>query len=300
MLNVPFVPQKPKSGIYRVKLLSVTQNNDAYVLRYDISIGPCVGWATYMYQQCGKWPLTWRLDKRHGSIVIKCALDAINSSAHKTISKLEHAIDKNLCLKLNVNSQYIDVQKSYPANYLQILPQDIQIGTTGGWAKGSPNCHHATLLAAYSGLPYLFADVHETKSPMIEWCAAHNIIIVPRHFAIGDYATSHSSIIVDRKSSILELYQDFLYPHNRRRYEDAAISTQAEGKSLVYIVAIGISDKIQNISDLKHWSATVNGKTYSGAQLSNHLLRYSCLFRNVSFLFVPSNMLCATIWNTIC
>ena len=52
-----YPPKTPMDGIYRVKILAVRQDDVAYYIRYDISVGPCVGWATYMYQQTGKWPL---------------------------------------------------------------------------------------------------------------------------------------------------------------------------------------------------------------------------------------------------
>ena len=46
-----YPPKTPMDGIYRVKILAVRQDDMAYYIRYDISVGPCVGWATYMYQQ---------------------------------------------------------------------------------------------------------------------------------------------------------------------------------------------------------------------------------------------------------
>lgn len=73
-----YPPNPPTDGIYRVKLLSAEQDDAAYYIRYDISVGSCVGWATYIYQQTGKWPLIWRLDKRRGTTVIRCALDALH------------------------------------------------------------------------------------------------------------------------------------------------------------------------------------------------------------------------------
>lgn len=65
-----YPPNSPIDGIYRVKLLAAEQDDAAYYIRYDISVGPCVGWATYMYQQTGKWPLIWRLDKHRGATAI--------------------------------------------------------------------------------------------------------------------------------------------------------------------------------------------------------------------------------------
>lgn len=43
-----YPPKTPMDGIYRVKILAVRQDDVAYYIRYDISVGPCVGWATYI------------------------------------------------------------------------------------------------------------------------------------------------------------------------------------------------------------------------------------------------------------
>lgn len=176
-----YPPQQPQNGLYRIKILSVTESDVAYIIRYDIAIGPCTGWATYMYQQTGKWLLIWRLDKQRGSIAIKCALHAINNVTHN-LSTLNQAVGKHLYLQLNAKPNgNIDVQKSFPVQALKISPDDIRVGTTGGWAKGSANVHQALLLASLSGLHHIYADVHEIHSPMIDWCAQNNTIIVPRY-----------------------------------------------------------------------------------------------------------------------
>ena len=99
-----YPPQIPTDGIYRVKILAVRQDNAAYWLRYDISVGPCVGWATYMYQQTGKWPLIWRLDRRRGTTAIRCALNALNSGDHVKIQSLEESAGHHICLELHRRS----------------------------------------------------------------------------------------------------------------------------------------------------------------------------------------------------
>ena len=43
-----YPPKTPMHGIYQVKILAVRQDDTADYIRYDISVGPCVGWATYM------------------------------------------------------------------------------------------------------------------------------------------------------------------------------------------------------------------------------------------------------------
>ena len=195
-----YPPKTPMDGIYRVKLLAVKQDDVAYYIRYDISVGPCVGWATYIYQQTGKWPLIWRLDKRRGTTVIRCALDALHLSGCANVQSLAQAAGHHICLELHrrTGTRYIDVRRSLPASAAQITPDDIRIGTTGGWRQGDPNWRHALLLANLSGLPTLYADSREGHSPMVDWCAEHGVIILPQYLPVGDYTTSNSNVSVRR------------------------------------------------------------------------------------------------------
>lgn len=195
-----YPPIPPTDGIYRVKLLSVEQDDAAYYIRYDISVGSSVGWATYMYQQTGKWPLIWRLDKQKGTVAIRCALDALNRSTHANIQSLTEATGHHICLELQ-HRNYIGVKRSFPLSAYPIAPDDIRIGIEGGWRKGGPNWLHALLLANLSGLPILYADSHESQSPMVDWCAEHNIVILPQYFSAGDYTTGKTETIVDRKDN---------------------------------------------------------------------------------------------------
>lgn len=59
------------------------------------------------------------------------------------------------------------------------------------------------LLANLSGLPVLSSDSREGKSPMVDWCAEHGVIILPQYLPAGDYTLSGSNVIVDRKDNIL-------------------------------------------------------------------------------------------------
>ena len=117
-----------------------------------------------------------------------------------------------------------------PASAAQITPDDIRIGTTGGWRQGDPNWRHALLLANLSGLPVLNADSREGHSPMVDWCAEHGVIILPQYLPAGDYTLLDGNAIVDRKDNILELYKDFAGSQNRESYENAALLTQMAGK----------------------------------------------------------------------
>ena len=296
-----YPPNPPTDGIYRVKLLSAEQDCTAYYIRYDISVGPCVGWATYIYQQTGKWPLIWRLDKRRGTTVIRCALDALHLSGCANIQSLAQAAGHHICLELHrrTGTRYIDVRRSLPASAAQITPDDIRIGTTGGWRQGDPNWRHALLLANLSGLPTLYADSREGHSPMVDWCAEHGVIILPQYLPAGDYTTSNSNVIVDRKDNILELYKDFAGSRNRKSYENTALLAQVVGKQLVYVIGTDPSDHVELISDLAQWQCTVKNQTFVGTYLHEQILRHQAMYPHISFTFVKREEVCQTIWDTL-
>ena len=296
-----YPPNPPTDAIYRVKLLSAEQDCTAYYIRYDISVGPCVGWATYMYQQTGKWPLVWRLDKRRGTTVIRCALDALHLSGCANVQSLAQAAGHHICLELHrrTGTRYIDVRRSLPASAAQITPDDIRIGTTGGWRQGDPNWRHALLLANLSGLPVLNADSREGHSPMVDWCAEHGVIILPQYLPVGDYTTSNSNVIVDRKDNILELYKDFAGSRNRKSYENAALLAQVVGKQLVYVIGTDPSDHVELISDLAQWQCTVKNQTFVGTYLHEQILRHQAMYPHISFTFVKREEVCQTIWDTL-
>ena len=296
-----YPPKIPMDGIYRVKILAVMQDDAAYYIRYDISVGPCVGWATYMYQQTGKWPLVWRLDKRRGTTVIRCALDALHLSGCANVQSLAQAAGHHICLELHrqTGTRYIDVRRSLPAYAAQITPDDIRMGTTGGWRQGDSNWRHALLLAHLSGLPVLNADSREGKSPMVNWCAEHGVIILPQYLPAGDYTTSNSNVIIDRKDTILELYKDFASSGNRYSYENAALLAQIAGKQLVYVVGTDPSDHVERISDLAQRQCTVKNQTFVGTYLHEQILRHQAMYPHISFTFVKREEVCQTIWDTL-
>ena len=296
-----YPPKIPMDGIYRVKILAVMQDDAAYYIRYDISVGPCVGWATYIYQQTGKWPLIWRLDKRRGTTIIRCALDALHLSGCANVQSLAQADGHHICLELHrrTGTRYIDVRRSLPASAYRITPDDIRIGTEGGWRQGDPNWRHALLLANLSGLPVLNADSREGHSPMVDWCAEHGVIILPQYLPAGDYTTSNSNVIVDRKDNILELYKDFAGSRNRKSYENTALLAQVVGKQLVYVIGTDPRDHVERISDLAQWQCTVKNQTFVGTYLHEQILRHQAMYPHISFTFVKREEVCQTIWDTL-
>lgn len=296
-----YPPNPPTDAIYRVKLLSAEQDDAAFYIRYDISVGPCVGWATYIYQQTGKWPLIWRLDKHRGTTVIRCALDALHLSGCANVQSLAQAAGHHICLELHrrTGTRYIDVRRSLPASAYRITPDDIRIGTEGGWRQGDPNWRHALLLANLSGLPVLSSDSRESKSPMVDWCAEHGVIILPQYLPAGDYTTSNSNVIIDRKDTILELYKDFASSGNRYSYENAALLAQIAGKQLVYVVGTTPDNHVEQISDLAHWRCTIKNQTFVGTYLHEQILRHQAMYPHVIFIFAKREEVCQTIWDTL-
>ena len=133
---------------------------------------------TYMYQQTGKWPLIWRLDKQKGTVAIRCALDALNRSAHANIQSLTEATGHHICLELQ-HRNYIDVKRFYPLSAYTIALDDIRIGTEGGWRKGDPNWLHALLLACLlytSTYPYSTLSGSSSFIAPIQIDAAENAL----------------------------------------------------------------------------------------------------------------------------
>ena len=296
-----YPPQTPMDGIYRVKILAVKQDDVAYWLRYDISVGLCVGWATHMYQQTGKWPLIWRLDKHRATTAIRYALDALHRSGYCDMQSLAQAAGHHICLELRrrMDAKYIDVRRSLPVSAYQITPDDIRVGTEGGWRQGDPNWRHALLLANLSGLPTLYADSREGKSPMVDWCAGHGIIILPQYLPAGDYTTANSNVIIDSKDNILELYKDFAGSTNRESHENAALCAQVAGKRLVYVLGTEPKDHVIQLTDLPHWHATIKNQVFVGKQLADQILRHQVIYPHVSFIFAKKEDVCQTIWNTL-
>jgi len=254
-----------------------------------------------MYQQTGKWPLVWRLDKHRGTIAIRCALDVLNRGDRVRMQSLEESVGHHICLELHrrMDAKYIDVKKSLPVSAYRITPDDIRIGTEGGWRQGDPNWRHALLLANLSGLPVLSSDSREGRSPMVDWCAEHGVIILPQYLPAGDYTLSGSNVIVDRKDNVLELYKDFTGSQNRGSYENAALFTQVAGKQLVYVIGTDPDNHVEQISDLNHWRCIIKNQIFVGTHLYEQIMRHQTMYPHISCVFVEREKLCQTIWDIV-
>lgn len=294
-----YVPLPPMSGRTIIHIVRVAENNNSILIYYDIAVGSSAGFAYCYYQATGRWPLVWTITKKPaGEVVRRCALDAIQHT-HQHIKTLSDAAGTSLMVHLDCTDDDIHICRSYPLDTYKINPDDIRLSGTVSWASGSPELLRANLLATYNPtLPIMLIDKREKDSPMVTWAAEHRLLLLPTTLAAGDYQMLNGKYIVDRKSDLLELYNDFCMPDNRRRYETAAITAAAHGKDLVYIIS---TDEAKDFNDLQNWTAKIPGKSKNanGVTLVGHVRRYADTFPNVSFIFCSPDHLCKTIFDQI-
>ena len=87
----------------------------------------------------------------------------------------------------NPNQHNYRICRTYPVTTTYIHPDDIRAGTER-WSSGSADTIQAAMIAYRSGLPVLMVDKQERQSPMVDWCAEHNIAVLPVSFPSGDLA----------------------------------------------------------------------------------------------------------------
>ena len=305
MVTPNYVPQAPEAGKTIIKIVRVAETENHICLDYDIGIGPAAGYAHYIYQISGTWPLRWRITtKQAGSIVLQHLLTAVQITAPQ-VKQICDAVGVSLVVHLDYADEShtsVRVCRSYPLGCYKVDPDDIRLDKNASWAIGSAEYIRAHLMAANSGLPVILADHHcEKQSPMVDWCADHGIILLPSLLPAGDYQLPDGKTLVDRKANLLELYNDFAMPDNRLRYENAAMIASAHNMQLVYVVATDPQDAISDLESIKVWSAPIPGIgiVASGEKLYAHLVRYQWAFPNTSFVFCDQRQLCSAIYHQI-
>lgn len=304
MVTPNYVPSAPVPGRTIIKIHRMQETADSTLLYYDIGIGPSLGYAFYQYQITGQWPLCWKIAKTStAAIVRRCALDAIQAS-HPKIKDLCDAAGVSLAVDLDyADSSHTSIRicRSYSLSSYKIDPDDIRIDKNLSWAVGSSEYIRAQLMAANAGLPIILADHHEKQSPMVDWCAEHGIILLPSLMPTGDYRMPAGSIVADRKANLLEVYNDFAMPANRKKYENSAMIAAAHNIRLVYVIAVEPQDHVTDLVSLAAWSAHIpgQGKVANGANLSVQLQRYQESFPNTSFIFRDKMQLCEMIYKAV-
>ena len=302
--NAAYMPAAPLSGKSLLHIISVQDTIDACFVFYDFAVGSSAGWASEKYISTGTWLLRQRFDAKTGTRPLSYLLSAVRSNtSYALISDIKQAVGCCICADIEVSiykgRQVPHITHTYPASNYTIKPDDIRTGTTS-WAAGSAGTIRADYLARYAGLPVLQVDVREKGSPMVDWCAAHNITLLPMTFPAGDYSLPGKKVIVDRKDGITELYHNFGHSSNRASYEHAANIAAAQGCRLIYVIATDEADQINCIEDVSHWSTLLhNGKRVNGKNMRKNLEKYTFIHTNTDFLFVPRTRQCETIWNVL-
>ena len=298
------------SGKYLVVIQSIEYELNVVKYRYEISVGPFVGFGANCMKARGSYPLFNRFVLPKGYNALISFLKAVDvpippnglplENQAATNALIQKAVGKRLWVDLEVNGCFISVRHHDSLSSSPILPSDISIGN-GPWNNGSEVFSRATALACYSGLPRIFVDVREKGSPMINWCQEHQIIPVPQFFHAGDYTSPESNNVVDRKSGILELYADFSNPDRYGSYCTAAQMAALMGKKLIYVIATRPEDSVTSVADLKNWSTIIPGKNkiIDGASTCRNISLYQEYFSNTDFVFVPENQQCQMIYDLL-
>lgn len=287
----------PVDGCYLAMIKAVDEDADCYKVAYEICVGSSAGYSFYIFLKTGRWPpIQQRIDKAGGKMVLNHLLRAAN------VSDIKDAQGAIICIELKhrTDSPYgFQVCRSFPRDQYHIRPEEIRVGTRS-WGHGSAGCIHAAVIASHSGLPVLLADVHEIASPMVDWCANHNIALLPCSLRAGDYTTTDSSVIVDRKENLLELYGNFSCSANYASYSVAAMNAAAMRKKLLYIVGTQPEDHVSSLDEFANWKGqTPNDINVSGAEAAKNIQRSLRQFPNTDFIFTDHARLCEEIWRQI-
>lgn len=296
--QLAYTPADPTPGIYLIRILQVKQDANYIYITYDIAVGPSAGWAHSKYLLTGYWLLQMRFPVATNNVTLTHLLQAAG------VASLQDLIGCLVCAEIdyvsgNYETPFYCLRRSYPPEHYHIHPDDIRVGTTN-WAAGSSDTTRATYIAQLSGLPVICADARERQSPMVDWCAIHQIAILPMVFPVGDYTAPTSAAIVDRKQSISELYNNFSCSTRHTSYDIAASAAAALGKRLIYVVGTEPADNVRCIADLAEWKSTIpRVGEVSGKNLSRNIRVYKRLHTNTDFIFVNSEELCEEIYRQL-
>lgn len=293
-----------QEDICLAKVIRVQEKPSAVLISYEFAAGPNVGWATKVFRYTGTWLFRQRIDLAHGKQILNIYVDAIKQETpNRTIATLKQTEGCFVCVDVawgQYNGRcYPRVRRILPAKKFRPTPRDMRVGTES-WAKGSDDVNRAVMQAFYSACPILLADTQERLSPMVEYCANHNICIIPVSGMPGDYMRPNGKIVVDRKDSLAELYHNFSNSRACLSYAVAAQLAEAQDKSLVFITAVDPEDQVQGLRDLIRWDGTLpDGTIIHGETMMRQIHQYMFPFHHVRFMFVPREKQCEVIWKTV-
>lgn len=286
----------PPDGRYLTRIFGYLEDENCYLLDLDIVKGPYMGFAHSIAEHCKQWPIQYYISKRHPKIaeIVQYNLSRDGYSRDKLCSDV---VGHMLVVELQTQTVTIDskihtnftVRRSYPTGTLPLTPDDYTV-PTGSWADGSPDrvamLHRAYLLPG----PPLYVDIHEkTNTDLWQLCREKHISVVVEYFAFGDYRTSASNIVVDRKQTIKELADNFYDPDRRDNYVLSAQAASLQGKQLIYLVGTTELDGVQSLDDITHWEYKDyrGGKEFDPTMFGQILRRHSQIYPHVSFRFYP-------------
>lgn len=306
MKNTPLTyhPSALPPGRHVATITGMRRDSKAIYITYDIATGNHAGWADITYIITGSYLLQQRIDIARGRQVLECLCHAAGVGVADDINDL---IGKQVVIDLqyddyqygNPDQHHYRIRRTYPLTPDDIHPDDIRVGTER-WSSGSPDVIRAAMIAYRSGLPVLLADKQERQSPMVDWCADHSIAVLPVVLPAGDYTAPSSSVIVDRKQDINELYSNFANSVKMASYYIAAAIAGAMGKRLIYVVGTTSEDQVQCIDDLATWHGTIPGVgSVDGQAMHRHVAAYRRMYPHTDFMFVSTHKQCEVIWAII-
>ena len=258
------MPPMIQNGFYLARVMKVHTDENAVTILYEFASGENAGWASRVFFEANKWPFYQRIDLSRGQQVLAAFMRAVSENpSGRVITEPKQAEGCFVCLDLTWESyegkMFPHVKHVYAHSAYPLTSDDYMIGTDC-WAKGSETVNQAIARAFYSQYPVLLCDTQEKQSPMVKFCAANHICLVPVSGMPGDYMCPDGTVVVDRKDSLIELSYNFSSYSHWRSYAVAAQLAAAERKWLVFVVAVDPEDQVRNLADLKNWKDTLPGE----------------------------------------
>ena len=214
------MPPMIQNGFYLARVMKVHTDENAVTILYEFASGENAGWASRVFFEANKWPFCQRIDLSRGQQVLAAFMRAVSENpSGRVITEPKQAEGCFVCLDLTWESyegkMFPHVKHVYAHSAYPLTSDDYMIGTDC-WAKGSETVNQAIARAFYSQYPVLLCDTQEKQSPMVKFCAANHICLVPVSGMPGDYMCPDGTVVVDRKDSLIELSYNFSsYSHWR-------------------------------------------------------------------------------------
>lgn len=294
----------PVAGQYPAQILKIEpiKNGQSFSVFFEIAVGASAGYATMRYISSGYWPLTFSLVKDELPNLIRI----VNQGSFEIIDDLydwEALVGHNVLICLDVNQTVTHILSASAYN---VTSEDIHIQTDGAWRQGSEAQHHALMLARYSGLPVIYADFSMSRSLMVDWCADHQVILVPQKLHYGDFAAPDSQVAVILIDSLEDLARNFGGQKSFVRQAEATQKAYIEGDKLIYIVGTSLEDQVYTLDDLANWSGNIRVRgedrkiiSVTGKMLRERLEQYLRRWPNTQIIFADQDKIRESIFESL-